>query len=107
CVSFAAAQPKDSPVESNIPTPDAMRRPSLTPRTSGVCDLEAIAARATTDRTDVNTSLIVSEVDERPVLGSVFDEFGEDSSSLVFHDYYRVGEPKKLIDDCLKKERQL
>jgi hypothetical protein len=105
CVSFAAAQPKDSPVnvESNIPKPDAVRRPSLTTRTSGVCDLEAIPARATTDRTDV----IVSEVDERPVLGSIFDEFGEDSSSLVFHDYYRVGEPKKLIDDCLKKERQL
>ena len=46
-------------------------------------------------------------MNERPVMGSVFDEFGEDSSSLVFHDYYRVGEPKKLIDDCLKKERQL
>jgi hypothetical protein len=109
CVSFAAAQPKDSPVnvESNISKPDTGVRPSITPRVSSAFNIEPIPARATTETTHVTTSHIVSETDDRPVLGSVFDEFGEDSSSLVFHDYYRVGEPKKLIDDCLKKERQL
>jgi hypothetical protein len=55
----------------------------------------------------MNTSQDILEINFRPVLGSVFDEFGEDSSSLVFHDYYRVGQPKKLIDDHLQKERQL
>jgi hypothetical protein len=43
----------------------------------------------------------------RPVIGSIFDEFGEDRSSPVFHDYYRVGQPKKLVDDCLRKEKEL
>jgi hypothetical protein len=82
-------------------------QPSTTPRILSASYIEPIPARATTKTTHVDTSQIVSEMNERPVLGSVFDEFGEDSSSLVFHDYYRAGEPKKLIDDCLKKERQL
>jgi hypothetical protein len=41
------------------------------------------------------------------MVGSIFDEFGDDRSSLVFHDYYRIGQPKKLVDDCLKKEKEL
>ena len=49
----------------------------------------------------------VSNTQIRPALNSVFDDYDEENSSLVFHDYYRIGQPKKLVDDCLKKEKEL
>jgi hypothetical protein len=56
---------------------------------------------------DIIYTANVSNRQSRPALGSVFDEYGEDNSSPVFHDYYRIGQPKKLVDDCLKKEKEL
>jgi hypothetical protein len=49
----------------------------------------------------------VANTQIRPGLSSVFDDYDEENSSLVFHDYYRIGQPKKLVDDCLKKEKEL
>jgi len=48
-----------------------------------------------------------ANLEELSALGSVFDEFGGERRSPVIHDHYRTGQPKKLVDDCLKKEREL
>jgi len=102
CLSFAAAAPKSPPtivktkvLKSEI---EAFVRSRLPRPQRG------------TSSNQVNIGDTVVREEEasiRPVIGSVFDEFGEDKSSPVFHDYYRAGQPKKLVDDCLSKEKEL
>jgi len=103
CVSFAAAQPKSSPVSSRPKPPKSpplARSPTQRLRTAA---LQPASNPITGSPSKENQSTS----DRRPVLGSVFDEFGDSNASPVFHDYYLSGQPKKLVDDCLKKEMEL
>ena len=94
CLSFAAAPAKSPPTVINSTIPKTEIDSSVrTHFPNPVNKDNAIAPKE-------NTS-------SRPVIGSVFDEFGEDKSSPIFHDYYLVGQPKKLVDDCLRKEKDL
>lgn len=103
CVSFAAAQPKSSPINSR---PKSPKRPPL-PRSP--VKKSPVPARHGGSKTISSSPSKESQqiADSHPILGSVFDEFEESHASPVFHDYYRSGQPKKLVDDCLKKEKEL
>ena len=103
CVSFAAALPKSSPINSR---PKSPKRPSGTwsPAQKSPVPARHAASNIISGSSSKNSQ---HNVDSCPVLGSVLDEFGDSHASLVFHDYYRSGQPKKLVDDCLKKEKEL
>ena len=101
CLSFAAAPPK-SPPTRNEPTVSKSESECLV-RSQLPKSRHPPSIPVNIDESVVNQD----DVSLKPVIGSVFDEFGEDRSSLVFYDYYRVGQPKKLVDDCLRKEKQL
>jgi hypothetical protein len=107
-ISFAAAQPKPppSPVGANAPVSKAKNQaarspPSSQARRSPKHNLNAVHTELSLLQLE-NTQL----PEKSPVVGSVFDEYGEPAGP-VFHDHYRAGQPKKLVDDCLKKEREL
>jgi hypothetical protein len=100
CLSFAAAPPRSPPptIKTQVSKSEEGFVRSHFPR-----------PQRSTESNPVNIDVTVVDKEDasiRPV-GSVFDEFGEDRSSPVFHDYYRVGQPKKLVDDCLRKEKEL
>src|SRR5947207_4878990 len=98
CLSFAAAPP-------NSPSRNLL---SIVARSKTQYSSEATnppVLRRHTTKDNIVRIESVSNTRHRPV--SVFDDYGEDSSSPVFHDYYRIGQPKKLVDDCLKKEKEL
>lgn len=88
CVSFAAAQPRIA-AQTNTDRGPA-KEPVAPPKVS-----------------DVVRAKRRSAIENWPMLGSVFDGYWEDKSSPVFLDSYRSGQPKKLVDDCLKKEKEL
>jgi hypothetical protein len=91
CLSFAAVGPKSPPKADSknlVERKRGLKQPGPPLReTAGALNSESFHSR--------------------PVVGSIFDEFVEEKSSPIFRDSYRVGEPKKLVDDCLKKEKEL
>jgi hypothetical protein len=104
CISFAAAQPKTSPAELRSQFDDLARflsdtieskSPLLSPTAISPSHLELGLA------TDFGSSEVL------PIVGSVFDEYSEEQRCPVARDRYRIGQPKKLVDDCLKKEETL
>ena len=101
CLSFAAAPPKSPPMINQPPVSKS--------EIEGLVRSHFPKPRHTSSNPVNIQETVVNQPDVsiRPMIGSVFDEFGEDKSSPVFHDYYRVGQPKKLVDDCLKKEKEL
>src|SRR5579862_1326062 len=105
CISFAAAQPKASPdSETNFQNSNELRHSSDAEHYS---QFQALKAQPPSQQPSINSLLRSPKPDDIPVLGSVFDEYGENRTSPVIRDYYRVGQPKKLVDDCLKKEKAL
>ena len=101
CLSFAAAPPKSSPADLEcILTRSKAQSLSTSKKSSVVGDTHRNYNKLLHNETAPTT-------ETQPVLGSVFDEFGEANSSPVFHDSYRIGQPKKLVDDCLRKEKEL
>lgn len=101
CLSFAAVPPK-SPLANLGNTATQSKDQSLS------LSKHPPVVLATYPKDD-NAARVESAYNarHRTMLGSVFDEFGEGNSSPVFHDYYRIGQPKKLVDDCLRKEKEL
>src|SRR5208282_367116 len=100
CLSFAAAPPKSPPANVQSTATRSKTQSHSVTKT-------LVVVRPMSSKEDIVRIKKVSNAQNRPVLGSVFDEYGEDNSSPVFHDYYRIGQPKKLVDDCLKKEKEL
>ena len=100
CLSFAAAPPKSPPANmQSIATRSKIkfRSETTTPLVVNPIPL----------KDDIVHIESVSNIHVRLGLSSIFDDYDEENSNLVFHDYYRIGQPKKLVDDCLKKEKEL
>jgi hypothetical protein len=104
CVSFAAALPK---LSQTLPLTESRgltvryspRKVDLGPEECSFGESHVKIRRGLSkDESDIGT---------RPFVGSVFDEYGDGNSSPVFLDLYQIGQPKKLVDDCLKKEKVL
>lgn len=105
CVSFAAAQPICVANQRASITADKLQDSSKLHNPAPENN------RPNEDRRErIPSPIRIPEslsTDIRPVFGSVFDDFEEEKFSPIFLDSYRAGQPKKLVDDCLKKEYEL
>lgn len=106
CISFIAAQPKSSPSYPRLKSKGADRLDSLSDE-SHLHDLDTFDSPVAAKKTRAASPLQTPPFDNLPMLGSVFDEYAEDRASPIIRDNYQAGQPKKLIDDCLKKEMAL
>jgi len=106
CVSFAAAQPKSCTHQHASITAKADIKPQFKPPDLASDNNSRNESRGQTIPSPINTLQCLATV-VRPIFGSVFDDFEEEKLSPVFLDNYRAGQPKKLVDDCLKKENEL